>query len=178
MKIATLGIDKIDINKFHSSGDFAPDFNRPNFGMFGSTIIEKDSRLTTEWLEYARKIQYDVDRYEHGYSYQLKDSAKILTIDTEKDYVDLLNSQYRLITKMYKDKTLLSIDWNLVAKDYDALHLTKQGYQELQSLSSIFLLGKDICVADFSSYDCETWVLFNLDCIDENTIETICLDNG
>lgn len=178
MKIATLGIDKIDIDKFHSTGEFAPDYNRPGFGMFGSTLIEKDSRLTTDWLEFVRKIQYDIERYEYGYSYELKETAKILIINTEKDYVDLLNSKYRLMTKMYKDKTLLSIDWNLVSQDYDALHLTKQGFQLLRSLSSIFLLDKDICVADFSAYDCETWVLFNLDCIDEDTIEEICLNDG
>ena len=129
-------------------------------------------------MEFVRKIQYDIERYEYGYSYELKETAKILIINTEKDYVDLLNSKYRLMTKMYKDKTLLSIDWNLVSQDYDALHLTKQGFQLLRSLSSIFLLDKDICVADFSAYDCETWVLFNLDCIDEDTIEEICLNDG
>ena len=108
----------------------------------------------------------------------LKENAKICTMDSEEDYVNLLTSRYRKVTKLYKDKQLLSVDWNFIAKDFDAFHLTKEGYLNLRSLSPVFYMGDRICVSDFSSYYCETWIIFNLNCIDENTIETICLNNG
>ena len=178
MKIATLGLGTIDINKFDFDGSFSPEMNRPNFGMFGSTLIKTKYGYTTDWFEYICKIQYDIDRYETGFLYELKENTKIYTMDSEEDYVNLLTSRYRKVTKLYKDKQLLSVDWDLVAKDFDAFHLTKEGYLNLRSLSPVFYMGDRICVSDFSSYDCETWILFNLNCIDENTIETICLNNG
>ena len=45
MKIATLRLGTIDINKFDSDGSFSPEMNRPNFGMFGSTLIKTKYNL-------------------------------------------------------------------------------------------------------------------------------------
>lgn len=176
MKIATLGVGRIDINKFHKTGKFSPDLNRPEFGLFGSTLIEVDGNQTTDWFEYIKKIKYDMERYSHGYEYELIPEAKILTIDTERDYVDLLSSRYRLINEMYKNKTLISLDWNKISEDFDVFHLTKQGYEKLKTLGFIFGQSKDINISNFSSYDCETWILFNLDCINDDTVKEIHID--
>ena len=60
--------------------------------------------------------------------------AKIYTVDSEKDYLNLLKS-YGIKEHLWDDKYRLSIDWNKFKEDYDAFHLTLDAFYELRMYS-------------------------------------------
>ena len=66
----------------------------------------------------------------------------------------------------------LVINWDKLSKDYDAFHLTEDAFwsmrlpwdpDELTDVDGNYL-------ENFYSYDCETWIIFNLECINEGSI--------
>lgn len=72
------------------------------------------------------------------------------------------------ICSLFKEKV---IDWKKLSKDYDAFHLTERAFWEMRlPLSNILECedGSELC--DFYSYDCESWILFNLDCINWGSV--------
>ena len=116
-----------------------------------------------------------LDKYSSmAVSFKLSRKAKICTIDTVEDYHRLMqkyakpkyeNSEY---SSLFKEKV---IDWKKLSKDYDAFHLTERAFWEMRlPLSNILECedGSELC--DFYSYDCESWILFNLDCINWGSV--------
>ena len=107
-------------------------------------------------------------------SFKLSRKAKICTIDTVEDYHRLMrkyakpkyeNSEY---SSLFKEKV---IDWKKLSKDYDAFHLTERAFWEMRlPLSNILECedGSELC--NFYSYDCESWILFSLDCINWGSV--------
>ena len=78
------------------------------------------------------------------------------------------------------DGFITSLNFVDLSKDYDAFHLTYDGLCSLRSDIDIFFRAggdsNNLMVRffknhrDFYSYDAETWILFNLDCINKGSI--------
>lgn len=171
-RILTMGISELDPQKFNLKGNL--ELNKPRFGLYGSTMyIDKyRNRIMSSWLEFVEGNEFHLNRYSNGISYKLNKKAKIYEIDSMEDYIDLMN-KYPL--EGYCDKYM--IDWNKFSKDYDAFHLTEKAFWKLRMIYSnkhyIESLGKIVTMDDFYSYDCETWIIFNLDCINKGSIQNV-----
>jgi len=128
---------------------------------------------TTGWLNWCISAEYRPDRYYKGISYTLHKKAKVYTVNSYRDYMNLL-SKYKRIDRVF-DK--VGIDFDKLKLDYDAFHLTEEGFYELRLLFNEYRTeeGKTYYIDNFYSYDCETWIIFNLDCINKGSIQNICL---
>lgn len=103
-------------------------------------------------------------------TYQLKPNTKILEINTLDDYLDVLD-KYGYVPFPDID-TKLQLNFESISKDYDAFHITSNAICQLRFLFDGELANIAI---DFYHYDVESYILFNLDCIDKNSIKTITL---
>lgn len=63
------------------------------------------------------------------------------------------------------------IDWEALSKEYDAFHLTEDAMLQMR----LEVPGYRKFV-DFYHWDVETYLLFNLDCIDEGSMNYIDLN--
>ena len=173
MRIATMGIETIDPEKFQNNGDTF--LNKPRFGLYGSTLIKENSNLRTGWLDFIfGDWQEKSKKYSKGISYTLHKKSKIFTIDSIEDYIELLE-KYNERIHAYDNRYRISIDWNEFARDYDAFHLTEDAFWELRMIYTE-QNNEDGTVdrlEDFYSYDCETWIIFNLDCINMGSVYNI-----
>lgn len=175
-RIATMGIDCIDERLFNFGGPI--ELNKPRFGLYGSTIYaDRYGNKRTGWLDFCYGSDYHPRSYNHGISYTLNKNTKIYTISNYDDYINLLKN-YRYIP--YDNK--VSIDWNKFKLDFDAFHLTEDAFWELRMIISGYVFFEDdgsrgnrYRLDDFYCYDCETWILFNLDCINKGSIQNICI---
>lgn len=105
-----------------------------------------------------------------GISYTLHKNAKICTISCEEDYLDLMDN-YSI---EFKDNILEEayIDFEKLSQDYDAFHLTEDAFCEMRIIYPP-IYRRNIphrMLADFYSYDCETWIIFNYDIINQGSI--------
>lgn len=169
-KLLTFGIDHLDEELFKPVSNYT-DYdcrNKPMGGLWASSY-KPDNHYPSEWVEFIDTGLSDKFKVFTGITYQLKPGIKILKIDTANDYFDALD-KYGIIPFPNID-TKLQLDFESMSKDYDAFHLTSDGAYLLR-----FLSGEAYHLArDFYSYDVESYILFNLDCIDKDSIETITL---
>ncbi len=148
--------------------------NKPAGCLWGSTLLHNGG-YPSDWLRWVASEGFMLNKYSSmAVSFKLSRKAKICTIDTVEDYHRLMrkyakpkyeNSEY---SSLFKEKV---IDWKKLSKDYDAFHLTEWAFWEMRlPLSNILECedGSELC--DFYSYDCESWILFNLDCINWGSV--------
>lgn len=177
MRILTTGIDKIDPNKFNqcdSSDGFC--LNKPFGCLWGSTLYvgQISGKPTSDWKQYTSNDHHGKDS-NIGVSYQLRPDAKIISIDTPRDYLNLME-RYKLY---YEHTSNYVIDFSALSKDYDAFHLTEYAFKTMRMLLPGYYddIDDDLMEVvkrkyrDFYSYDAESWILFNLDCINWDTIQ-------
>ena len=63
------------------------------------------------------------------------------------------------------------IDFKRLSEDYDAFHLTEDAFWEMRLMYfDLFTRATHKIMADFYSYDCETWIIFNYDIINQGSI--------
>lgn len=168
MRIATFGIDCIDKDKFKTEGDIL--LNKPNYGLYGSTLINRNGLDWSSWLDFVESESFHIDKYYKGISYTLHKKSKICTINSYESYIDILYKYPK-----YDDLNKLCIDFDKLKLDYDAFHLTEKAFYEMRLLPDniISIQSKEVVINDFYSYDCETWIIFNLDCINFDSIQNI-----
>ena len=170
MRILSIGIKELDENKFNPCNDSGTELNKPPFGtcLYGSTMIKNnDGSVGSDW---GRFVQYDYTSkyFNYGISFTLNKSAKIIEIDNLNDYKNLL-SEYVINEGFFN-----TIDFYKLSKDYDAFHVTEKAFWEMRLPILMndeeydFFYNKSN--AGFYSYDAETWILFNLDCINKGSI--------
>lgn len=158
MNLITLGIDKIDPEKFEEVKNCFLR-NKPKGGLWTSPENSKWG-----WKDFVMSENYQEKRYLKNMTLiTLKPTAKIYII---KDIDSYLNCTLRNV--MYEDQIseLLTkhqyIDFEQLSKEYDALWVTEEA---IEKLGSIDLLG-DFCLGPLNGWDVETVLLFNLDCIE------------
>lgn len=172
MKIITMGIDSIDKSKFRTDGEIF--LNKPRFGLWGSSRKQIGyNKKWSGWLDFVAGENFYSDKYHKGIMYNLHKNAKVYEIYNYEDYINMLdNYGYIDYSSIYPE---MYIDWNKFAKDYDAFHITEDAFYELRFLYCHVVddNGNEIRIKDFYSYDCETWIIFNLDCINQGSIVNI-----
>ena len=161
--------------------------------------LPKDKSIfSSDWLEWCKDNRFNINKYSYGISYYLKNSAKVLEINSLDDYLNLIlkypnfidgseafyKKQNRSIIEEFKeavknkpdsnvDDLLIGVGINFkeMKKDFDAFHLTKEAFYELRLIypDELRRFGQFV-IFDFYSYDCESWLIFNYDAIDQSSI--------
>ena len=197
VRILSAGITELDPEKFNlNSNEKAFFLNKPSGYLYASTMFTVDGNISSNWIEWVKCEDFYKNKYKNAISYTLQKKSKIFTVDSISDYADLLK-RYGKVKQFAEDQYNLYIDFPKLAQDYDAFHLTLDAFYKLRMLRFYFkqidfqiqkiflriarLHCKDsetknrinrisLRVEDFYSYDCETWIIFNLDCIHKGSI--------
>ena len=179
-RILTAGITEIDPLKFRPPSEKVQDdyydttyLNKPNGCLWGSTLLHNQEYLS-DWLEWVSIENFHIEKYRTAISFTLKRKAKVYTIDTPEDYRKLMRKYSK---KKFSDEPLSRyntkvIDWVKLSMDYDAFHLTRNAFWLMRLPYGTEILKDEDgnYMADFYSYDCESWILFNLDCINIGSV--------
>lgn len=150
------------------------------------------SIFSSDWLDWVKCNRFDIHKYSYGVSYLLKNSAKVVEINSLSDYLMLLqrypkvlndteNMNIEDIKKNFKkainikpdlsySPIYIELDFEAMQKDFDAFHLTKRGFLKLRSMYPYERRFGQFKICDFYSYDCESWIIFDYDCIDQSSI--------
>ena len=197
VRILSAGITELDPEKFNTNPDGKDFFLNKPFGyLYGSTMFMVNGNISSNWIEWVEAEQFHPEKYKDAISFKLQKKSKIFTVDSIWDYADLLK-RYGKVKQLAEDRYNLYIDFPKLAQDYDAFHLTLDAFYKLRmfrfyfrkvdfQIQKIFLrIARLHCrdaetknrinqislrVEDFYSYDCETWIIFNLDCINKGSI--------
>lgn len=174
MRILTAGISVLEREKFKDSSNYDIDkayyLNKPRGFIWGSTLIKRDGKVYSDWIRLLENEQFHPKKYTNGISYTLHKNAKICSISCEEDYLDLMDNysiEYKgdIPWKAY-------IDFKKLSKDYDAFHLTEDAFYKMRIIYPP-IYRRNIphrMLADFYDYDCETWIIFNYDIINQGSI--------
>ena len=187
-RILVAGITEIDESKFRSATDKIPEgyydisyLNKPNGCLWGSTMTPNDYYLS-DWLRWVSEEEFHVEKYEVGaISFVLKKKARVCEISSVEDYKNLMKKYFKkkYRYKLFDRDNTKIIDWEMLSRDYDAFHLTKKAFLEMRlPWDRDLLKDEDIYLGDFYSYDCESWILFNLDCINKGSIMNHCVKDS
>lgn len=175
-RILVAGIEGIDPTKFRkpdepTSNDMSF-LNKPNGCLWGSTLLH-DDLYKSDWLRWVDGENFHVELYKNGISFTLYKKARICTVDSLESYLELIR-EYGILDTMNSmpDYKKYTVDWIELTKHYDAFHLTEDAFWNLRMLPSTITYndGAFISLKDFYSYDCETWIMFNLECINKGSI--------
>lgn len=185
-RILVAGITCLDKLKFNNPYEKVSNeidmscLNKPNGCLYGSTLLSNQI-YPSDWIRWVVSEDFHIDKYKKAISFTLKKKAKIFTIDSPNDYRKLMKdysaNQYK--NEPYSRFNRKVINWKLLSNDYDAFHLTEKAFLEMRLPWDIDILKDEngCYMSDFYSYDCETWILFNLDCINEGSILNHTLPN-
>lgn len=168
MRILTVGIHELDREKFKTDGKIM--WNKPFYGLYGSTATYLDGKLWSNWIDFVLGTEYAINKYMGGgITYTLHKNTKIYTIDNIDDYLNLLKD-YSI---MEYDKR--GVDWNKFKNDYDAFHLTLNGFFDLRLIYDDDRYFDNCRIQHFYAYDAETWIIFNFDCINLGSVRNVSL---
>lgn len=110
--------------------------NKPYGGFWTSTYIDLAGTPWSDWLRFLQEAHYAHDSVQSnlGYVYTVAEDAEILVLDEEDDLASIIDD--------YGD-TNGAFAWEEIARDYDAFHVTDNGYRYMPG------------------WDCESTVWFN-----------------
>lgn len=173
MKLITTGISELDIQRFTPITNDKYDFrNKPLGGLWASTYYEDEEYgYSSEWISFCRYdffrdaeqnlIDKYLQKYKNGVIFEIKDDSKICEIDNISDYLRILKTYSRIVEEK------MALDFEKLSKDYDVIHLTENAVNEMR-----FILDYRNII-DFYSWDCESFIIFNLDCIDMDNSQVV-----
>lgn len=110
----TYGVSNLDLTREYKNLTFyfkgvTDYFKKPLSGLWASP---SDTRHFSTWEEFCREEYFKVETLRKFVEFRFKDSAKILCINTVQDF--------KKVRHDYPSKCK-GIDWDEVAKDYDAV---------------------------------------------------------
>lgn len=131
--------------------------NKPYGGLWSSP---KNSQWG--WKDWCKSEMFREKSLRFGFKFKLKKSAKIFVLDAISDYLNLPDEYFwRDPNSMMLTK---SLNWEKLATEYDGFLLTEKGLEETRDLGfDPFVKGRQ----GFNAWDCETLLVFSLDCISE-----------
>lgn len=135
--------------------------NKPSGGLWSSP---KNSQWG--WKDWCLSEMFKEKSYFRvGFKFKLKKSAKIFVLNTISDYLEL-PEEYFIEQKYGYPGDPKSLNWEKLATEYDGFLLTETGLSETRDLG--FGLSSDSTGrVGFNAWDCETLLVFSLDCISE-----------
>lgn len=173
MKLITTGITEIREELCHPVlNDLMDNRNKPLGGLWASTYFQdEENNHLSSWIDFCLTDYWVddqgwLDKYSHGVIFELNPNSKICEIDCLVDYLAVLE-KYSINYKTCRYKK--GLDFEKLSKDYDAIHLTDNAVREMR-----FVLDIDD-IMDFYSWDVESFVLFNLNCINRESIQYVKL---
>lgn len=132
--------------------------NKPSGGLWSSP--KKSEWSWKDWCE--SEMFREKSYFKVGFKFKLKKSAKIFVLDTAQDYLELPEDYF--IDHKYIPGAAKSLNWEKMSELYDAFLLTECGLNETRELGfDPFSSGR----LGFCYWDCETLLVFSLDCISE-----------
>lgn len=160
--VHTRSKDDFDLSKVSSDNlGLVSSVNKPDSGLWGSKldIKEHDSGniSISAWQEQAPGMSL----HEEVYTYGLKEDANILIIDNQDDYIAAIE-KYETTDTFSK----LSLDFEGIAKDFDGIYITENAIGDCYELSYMEHSA-------LNYYDVDSLIIFNSDCVDEESIVKI-----
>lgn len=95
MRILTAGISVLEREKFKDrSYDFDKAYylNKPRGFIWGSTLQKRNGNAFSDWIRFVEDSQYWPKKFTQGISYTLHKNAKICTVASVEDYLDLMDN--------------------------------------------------------------------------------------
>ena len=121
MRYIVLG--KTELKKELFNKDLTNDgINKPVGGLWSSPYTP-GKKYISDWDRFCKEENFDKEDWSKGIIFKLKDNARIYTIDSYEDLTVLVN-------KYPNEKSIIrtdALDFNKIAEDYDAIHLTEEG---------------------------------------------------
>ena len=117
--------------------------NKPAGGLWASPIGSNHS-----WRKYAESFRGE-EHFKKSFTFSLKDSARVLIIDSREDIKKIP------IIKHDLDDLSLKFDFQKLVKKYDAIFLTEKGERRTRHHHPMSFYG----------WDCESILVFNKDII-------------
>ncbi|HAU88597.1 MAG TPA: hypothetical protein DCW90_24920 [Lachnospiraceae bacterium] len=186
-RILTAGITELEESKFQpiTNGDSIM-LNKPSGGLWGSTYTP-DEDYPSHWIDWCVGEQWRVENFGIGVSYELKSESKVIELAEVSDYLNMMDTYGMILNPIngklidigslgaYFEYIRSFINFEKLSRDYDAFHLTKDAFYKMRMGMFTDNLHmnrmKQLRCADFYSYDCETWIIFNFDSIDQASIQ-------
>ena len=174
MRILSIGVKKLDYDII--TGNIKSiDLNKP-WGniLYGSTLDKLPCGLITSSWNYFTACDYTEKWCKHGVSFTLYKKSKILEIDSLEDYIRYMD-KYKIPNiddSKGRGPYKYQLDFYKISKDFDAFHLTEKAFYELRLpfFNDIFDVLYNLHYDNFYSYDAETWIIFNSDCINKGSV--------
>ena len=171
MRILSLGVKEYDRNRI--TGVNKIEMNKPWGGViWGSTMIKlPNGEITSSWNDWVDG-ELSNKNFKFGISFKLHKNSRIMEIASIDDYIRYMN-KYKILDPVYKNigargYVRYCLDFVKIAEDFDAFHLTEDAFWELRMPYDISF--HELNYSDFYSYDAESWIIFNSDCINEGSI--------
>lgn len=164
MRMLVAGIDRISRDLFCGVG--YPDYrNKPCHGGLWASTFDKQ-RNSSAWLDWVQDNDFHLDKYINAISFTLNKSAKIYRINSKNDYMKLLKWCGYDFIHYPGAEPVKSIDFVKLSKYYDAVYISDNVIFDFELRYTTMSSGFN----GFYCYDVESWILFNLDCINQGSI--------
>ena len=144
---------------------------KPVGGLWGS-FPSSDENYVSEWHEFCVKEEFGLEKLNFATEFSLKENSKVLCLDSEEDLASLALCypsstisadmlSYLEMANDYNDvfSQSLFIDWDRLAKDYDAVIVTS--YISLWDVPSVVVFNAD-AVENFRSVSIDEYLLEKL----------------
>ncbi len=151
-------------------GEYDPDkFNiiennkyniKPSGGLWSSPKISEYG-----WINFCiDENYYKSGGFRTGFEFQLKPDSKIYIIDS---FYDLIKVPYKLKDPLYSGMSFNQnfIDYEEMAKEYDAIWLTAEGQYETRLPEMNGLYDFDGHIINLYGWDCESLLILRKECI-------------
>lgn len=133
---------------------------KPKGGMWTSP---KNSKYG--WVDFCKGEHFRLpDGFINGFEFQLDPNSKVYIIDS---FIDLLRVPYKLKDPFYNNIRFGQnfIDYEEMAKEYDAIWLTAEGQWETRLPEIEGLMDFDGCSINLYGWDCESLLILKKECI-------------
>lgn len=137
MKLLTMGIEKLDKNKFEliKNREF---FNKPRGGLWSSPYCE-ENEFKSDWYRWCQEEQFNSD-INIGVIFCLESNSRILKIDSFDDLKFITDKYENINIDEFPIKQKF-LDFEKISKDYDVIYLTNKGEQETRYTFEYSLYG-------------------------------------
>ena len=120
-----------------------------------------------------------LNKYKKGISFTLNKNAKILNIDSIDKYISLLMDHHEIMDRRVYYEGIIAPDWNYSINNYDAVHVECDliyNYTLRYNMLPVNINDIVYKANGFYSYDAESWLIINPDCINKGSILNHSID--
>lgn len=147
--------ERLKEENFHPIKDRMSIINKPSGGLWSSPVDSKWG-----WKDWCESEYFRVDTLWRYTTFKLKPDTKILVIDSLLDFIHVWE-KYSIPTMRNNFISTRVLSFEKIQEDgYKGVYLTDSGNFECHYHSF------GTCDGDLNAWDCESMILFDLDCIE------------